>query len=39
MWEVAISEMGWPGSILDSKLIAVCSFFTATVLDNMKLLK
>ena len=36
MWEVAILEMGWLGPILDLKLIAVFSFFTTTITDNMK---
>ena len=31
MWEVPISEMGWLGPILDTKLISVVLCFTATI--------
>ena len=39
MWEVAISEIGWYGPILDLKLIAVFCFFKAALANNMQLLK
>ena len=38
LWEVTISEMGWLGPILNTKLISVVLCFTAAIGGQMKYL-